>query len=107
MAVYVADAGFYGFDGCLHKETLTNGSYVQTLIGSGWGAPFAVAVDATLLFCPNRVSNWKDSGAQDRVPRFTCRWTDWPKSWPSADRFAAAYGAVVEVDSSVGVLQRF
>jgi hypothetical protein len=47
MAVCVADAGFYGFDGGVYKETLTNGSYVQTLIGSGWGAPFAVAVDAS------------------------------------------------------------
>src|SRR5664280_2032391 len=42
----------------------------------------------------NRLSCWSRPGygmlpQQSGVPNATCRWTDWPKSWPSPDRFAS------------------
>ncbi|MGB6688545.1 MAG: Ig-like domain repeat protein [Terracidiphilus sp.] len=47
--VYVVDQAnpeHYGFDGPgVYEETPSGGGYVQTLIGSGWEAPSAVAVD--------------------------------------------------------------
>src|ERR1017187_6642935 len=42
----------------------------------------------------NRLSCWSRPGygmlpQQSGVPNATCRWTDWPKSWASPDRFAS------------------
>lgn len=48
--VYIADGGMISFSGAIsggavYKETLANGKYKQTLLGTGWTSPSAIAVD--------------------------------------------------------------